>query len=107
MPPEPPRRLSGPRFDVEISPELEGGVYADFASLWHTPDAFVIDFAALRHRPYVESDRSTGEETAVAPTRVVARIKIPPRQVWELMRALEKELTEWEDETGLKVPPPV
>lgn len=107
MPPEPPRRLSGPRFDVEIVPELEGGVYADFASLWHTPDAFVIDFAALRHRPYVESDRATGEETAVAPTRVVARIKIPPRQVWELMRALEKELTEWEDETGQKVPPPV
>jgi hypothetical protein len=103
---QPPRRLSGPRFDVEIAPELEGGVYADFANLWHTADAFVLDFAALRHRPYVEVDARTGEEVAVAPTRVVARVKIPPKQVWELMRALEKELSAFEEESGQTLPPP-
>lgn len=34
------------------------------------------------------------------PARIVARIKIPPAQVFELMKALEQQLTAWEKETG-------
>lgn len=101
---EPPPPMQ--RFEIEMSPEVEAGVAADFANLWHTPDTIVLDFAVLRQPPYLQTDPETGVEVAIAPTRFVSRIRLPPRQVWELMRALEKELTAWETETGVKIPPP-
>lgn len=94
------------RFEIEMSTEVEIGVHADFANLWHTPDTIVLDFAVLRQPPYLQTDEATGAEVAIAPTRFVSRVRLPPRQVWELMRALEKELTAWENETGEKIPPP-
>lgn len=93
------------RFEVEMTPEVEVGIHADFVNLWHTPDTVVLDFAALRQPPYLQVEEP-GTEVAIAPTRIVARLRLPPRQVWELMRALEKELTAWESETGQTVPPP-
>lgn len=93
------------RFEVEMTPEVEVGNHADFVNLWHTPDTIVLDFASLRQPPYLQVEEH-GTEVAVAPTRIVARLRLPPRQVWELMRALEKELTAWEAETGQSVPPP-
>lgn len=96
-----PQEPTERRFDIEISPEIEAGIYADFASLWHTPDSFVIDFAALRRPPYTtEEDPQTGRVAAVLPTRIVARVRIPPGQVFELMKALEQQLSMWEKETG-------
>jgi hypothetical protein len=89
------------RFEIEISPEVEAGIYADFASLWHTADSFVIDFAALRQPPYTApEDPQTGRTVAVLPTRIVARVRIPPGQVFELMKALEQQLSMWEKESG-------
>jgi hypothetical protein len=93
-----------PRFEIEISPEIEPGVHADFASIWHTPDTFVLDFASLRRPPFLSQDDETDNEVLILPTRIVARVKIPSSQVFELMRALEQELTAWEHETGQ--PPP-
>lgn len=88
------------RFDIEMSAEIEAGIWADFASLWHTPDAFVIDFAALRRPPYASEDAQTGKVTGVMPARIVARVRIPPSQVFEFMKALEQQLSMWEKETG-------
>lgn len=93
------------RFEIEMSAEVEAGLHADFANLWHTPDTIVLDFASLRQPPYLHVDSDTGTEVAIAPTRIVARVRLPPRQMWELMRALEKELTAWETETAQKLPP--
>lgn len=88
------------RFDIEVAPEVEPGVHADFASLWHTPDTFVLDFASLRRPPDLQEDADTGSRYLVMPTRIVARVKIPPGQVFELMKALENQLSQWERETG-------
>jgi hypothetical protein len=93
------------RFDVEMTTEVEVGIHADFVNLWHTADTIVLDFAALRQPPYLQVD-DTGVEVAIAPTRIVARVRLPPKQMWELMRALEKELTAWEKATGERLPPP-
>jgi hypothetical protein len=30
----------------------------------------------------------------------VARVRVPPNQVFEIMKALERQLTGWEQETG-------
>jgi hypothetical protein len=89
------------RFEVSILPELEGGVYASFANLWHGPDVFTIDFASLSAPPErVEDEMGTAFNRFQ--TRVVARVRIPPSQVFELMKALEIQLSAWETETGHK-----
>ena len=93
------------RFEVSIAPELEGGVYASFANLWHGPDVFTIDFAALSAPPERAQD-DHGNTYNRFQTRVVSRVRIPPGQVFELMRALEIQLSAWESETGQKPQPP-
>ncbi|MFC7720470.1 hypothetical protein [Nonomuraea recticatena] len=35
------------RLEVSITPEVEAGHYANFASVWHTRDGFVLDFAVI------------------------------------------------------------
>jgi uncharacterized protein DUF3467 len=88
------------RFVIEISPDIEAGVHADFASIWHTPATFVLDFASLRQPPALGEDADSGQQVIMVPTRIVARVKIPATQVFELMRALEQQLSAWERETG-------
>jgi hypothetical protein len=98
------------RFEIEVSGDVEAGVHADFASIWHTQDTFVLDFASLRRPPYLSDDPEAGRQVAIMPVRVVARVKIPPGQVFELMKALEAQLSAWEQETGRRpsggAPPP-
>ncbi len=87
------------QFQVEVPEEVHAGTYADFATLWHTRDTFVLDFAAIT-QPAHPGQGPDGEDVAVIPTRVVARVRIPPSQVFELMRALESQLSAWESENG-------
>jgi hypothetical protein len=86
------------RYSVEVPADVVDGHYADLASLWHTPDVFVLDFAALKGMP----QRSEHEGVAVLQhqARIVTRVRIPPAQVFELMKALESQLSAWEKETG-------
>jgi len=70
--------------------ELAGGDYADFVRVWHGKDIFTLDFAAL------VAPMSADGTTA----RVVSRVRIPPSQVFEIMKALERSLTAWEKEHG-------
>jgi hypothetical protein len=71
--------------------------FADFASLWHTPDVFVLDFIAMTSPPQ-SAEGPDGEEITAAQGRVIQRVKIPPKQVFELMKALEQQLSAWETE---------
>lgn len=70
------------------------GTYADFVSVWHSRDVFVLDFAVL-------AQPTTPQQLNA---RVVSRVRIPPTQVFEIMKALEQQLTAWENEG--KSPPP-
>lgn len=80
-PPQPQAHLHLPDDKVE-------GTYADFVSVWHGRDAFVLDFAVL-------AQPIAGNQLQA---RVVERIRIPPSQVFEIMKALEQQLTAWEKE---------
>ena len=79
---------------MNMPPEQAPGVYADFVRTWHTKDVFVLDFANLVEPPRAEDDAVLLNST------VVSRVRIPPDQVFELMKALEQQLTMWENETG-------
>ena len=86
------------QFETEIAPELEGGVYANFLSVWHTPHEFTLDFAATQP-PHVQ-DESDPNSPVRVPCRVVARVKIPLTVVFELIRAVNDNMTRYEQAFG-------
>lgn len=92
-------------YDLDIPADVEPGTYADFASIWHTPDSFVLDFAVVRRPPraVVNDD---GSRVTKVPTKVVSRVRIPPSQVFEIMKGLEKQLTMWERTYSKRQRPP-
>jgi Protein of unknown function (DUF3467) len=86
------------RVEITVPPDHEVGVHASFASVWRTQDSFVIDFSTEVRPPEVEEDPESGTPYLHVPARVVARVRIPPGQVWELMKSLEQNLSAYERE---------
>lgn len=87
------------------TPEIEVGTYADFVGVWHLRDCFVLDFSTITQPPQVIED-AEGRRTIAMNARIVSRVKIPPSQVFEIMKALEAQLSAWERETGNRTPGP-
>lgn len=100
--PPPGRRK---QIDLSTTPDVEVGVYADFAGVWHHDSSFVLDFAALTGPARVVEDEA-GQAVQQINARLVARVRIPPSQVFEIMKALERQLSSWERETGHRPPNP-
>jgi hypothetical protein len=73
---------------IHLPEDQTEGRYADFVSVWHSRDVFVLDFAVLA-QPVINGQLMS---------RVVSRVRIPPSQVFEIMKALEQQLTSWEAE---------
>ncbi|MFL6053477.1 MAG: DUF3467 domain-containing protein [Actinoallomurus sp.] len=88
------------RVEITVPPDHEVGVYAGFASVWRTQDSFVIDFSTAVRPPEVMEDADSGTSYVHVPAQVVSRVRIPPSQVWELMKALEQNLSAYERESG-------
>ena len=86
---------SAAQINMNLPPKQEAGKYANFAGVWHGADGFVLDFAVVTHPPQA-ADTGITEINA----RVVSRVRIPTSQAWELMRALNEQLTQWESEHG-------
>jgi hypothetical protein len=85
---------------IEFPSEAAGGVFADFVSVWHSDDVFTLDFAAMTGPPQQVEDITTGDTTTHIAARIVSRVRIPPAQVFEIMKALEQHLSDWERSTG-------
>jgi hypothetical protein len=85
-------------FQVQIPPELESGVYANFLSVWHTAYEFTLDFAATQP-PQVDDANDPGSPARV-PCRVVARVKIPVTVLFDVLRALNENMTRYEGVFG-------
>ena len=88
------------RINMNLPVEQEAGSYANFAGVWHGADGFVLDFAVVTHPPLPAEDPATGESVTQISARVVSRVRIPTSQAWELMRALNEQLSQWEIEYG-------
>jgi hypothetical protein len=97
--------MSQPQMRVSMPDDKVPGAYADFVSVWHTADVFTFDFAALT-RPPARVEGDDGSAVTQAQAQVVARVRVPPSQVFEIMKALERQLTAWEHETGRRPRPP-
>ena len=83
-----------PRIQLALPPDKATGVFADFVRAWHTKDIFILDFSAYMEPPM----RDEAAEDIVQQSAVVSRVRIPPDQVFELMKALEQQLSAWESE---------
>ncbi len=82
--------------NINLTPPTDaGGHYADFVVVWQSGETFVIDFAAFAGPPQPIDE---GGQSVQA--QVVSRVRIPPSQVFEIMKALETELSKWERRTG-------
>jgi hypothetical protein len=88
------------RINMNLPTEQEAGTYANFAGVWHGADGFVLDFAVVTQPPQPGADTDSGQSVTQVTARVVSRVRIPTSQAWELMRALNEQLTQWENEFG-------
>lgn len=87
-----------PSFQLKITEQDEGGVYANILSVWHSPHEFTLDFAASL--PANQVDGPDGQMQVVIPSRVVARVKIPPTVMFDVLRALNENMTNYEARFG-------
>lgn len=76
-----------------------GGVYANFAGVWHTEHEFTLDFAVLPHSP-IGSDSDSVEGL------IVSRVKIPPSVIFAVVRAISENIDKYENQHGALTPPP-
>lgn len=88
------------RMQIEISPEVARGVYANFVSVWHDRDGFTFDFAANMQPPMPGQDEESGAPVVMVHAQIVSRVRVPPSQMFEIMKTLEIQLSAWERETG-------
>jgi hypothetical protein len=74
------------------------GVYANGVGVWFTQTDFTLDFV-VNLPPEVSQD-PTGNQVVVSPQQVVARVKVPPPLVFQLMRNLSTNLDRYELQYG-------
>jgi hypothetical protein len=75
-------------FDLDVPTELETGVYANVLWAWHTADEFTLDFGTFIA---AEEERQP---------RGVARVKVPPGAVFEMIRIIHSNMTTYEETYG-------
>ena len=92
-----------PQFEVQVPHELEGGVYSNFMSVWSSPFEFTLDFCATLPAQQVDPDDPASPIRV--PCRVVSRVKIPPTVLFDVLRALNEQLTTYEKAFGEVKPP--
>ena len=80
---------------VEVPPELEGGTYSNVLNVWHTAYEFTLDFGVMQ----AVGEPAAGEPLQV-PVRVVSRVRIPITLLFEVLKALNTNMTNYEATFG-------
>ncbi len=85
--------------NVVVPDDQVAGHYANVVGAWHTPHEFAVDFAVIQ--PFV------GGAPGSMQARVVTRVRIPPTIVFDLLRAINDNLAQYEETFGeIKRPEP-
>jgi hypothetical protein len=91
-------------FETHADPALQAGVYANALAIWHTGHEFTFDFLVSSEPPR-PARTEDGEEVIQAPHRLVARIRVPPTAVFDIIRTINQNLTLYEQRFGQIRPP--
>ena len=79
---------------MTVPDELRAGAYANFFGVWHSPFEFTLDcMVSQAPRPLDPDDPAAG---VVLPLHVLARVKLPAAQIFELMTTLNDAMTGYE-----------
>ena len=82
------------QFEFYVPEEIEPGVYANVLTTWHTAHELTLDFAAI------QPPRLSDTDEIVLPCRVVTRVKLPATMIFEVIRELNRDMTDYEREFG-------
>ena len=86
------------RFDVHVPDDQAAGQYANLLNVWHTAHEFTLDFATTMPAEGAVDDE--GGEFVRVPVRVVQRVKVPPTLLFDIIRALNDNMTRYEESFG-------
>ncbi len=96
--PEPAGDQPPLHFELQISEALSSGAYANFLGVWHTAHEFTLDFAVTQ--PAAVAQTQDGTVVTRVPCQVVSRVKVPPTVLFDFLRTLNENLTNWETNFG-------
>jgi hypothetical protein len=85
-------------FETHADPALEAGSYANALAIWHTSHEFTFDFLVSSAPP--QPAHSAQGEVIRAPHRLVARVRVPPTAVFDIIRTINENLTMYEQRFG-------
>ena len=80
------------RLNIQLPPELIGGVYANFANISFSQYEFTLTFARIEHEV----------EDGDVPGAVVARVNASPKFVEELITALQDSYSKYVTREGIR-----
>jgi hypothetical protein len=86
-------------FELHGEPGLAGGVYANALAVWHTEHEFTLDFM-VNAQPPQPATMPDGETVIRVQRQLVARVRIPPGVVFEVIRAINENMTNYEQVFG-------
>lgn len=101
---QPPQPQQPANLNINMPPEQMVGHYADFVSIWHNAETFILDFVSVGSPP-VPMPGLDGQTVPTLQCQIVSRVRIPPSQVWEIMKGLQNQLGLWENEHPDRKPP--
>ena len=74
---------------------MAGGVYANALGIWHTVHEFTLDFT-VNSQPPQPTETPDGTRVVHVPHQFVARVRIPPGVVFDVIRAINENMTNYE-----------
>lgn len=80
-----------PAVQISVPEGQKHGAYANFLVVTHSPHEFTLDFCQV----------ITGSDPGSMTAEVVSRVKVAPTMVGKLIRALNDNLSLYEDKFGL------
>ena len=86
---------------IDVPPELEGGTYANVLNVWHTAYEFTLDFGVMQQVGEPEDP----DAALQVPVRVVSRVRIPVTLLFEVLKALNTNMSGYEATFGPIRPP--
>jgi Protein of unknown function (DUF3467) len=92
----PPPEVGGFRFFVP--PHLEGGVYANIVSVYHSGYEFTFDWAVTQVAQ--PADPEDPDSPLIVPCAVTSRVRVPVTIIFEVLRAINEDMTAYEREWG-------
>ena len=81
---------------IEVPAELEGGTYSNVLNVWHTAYEFTLDFGVMQ----AVGQQEDPEAPLHVPVRVVSRVRIPVTLLFEVLKALNTNMTNYEAAFG-------